>query len=301
MAWSPGIPLLPPSTGPLDDPVFSLLAGYDLSRDAGLRRDLPRALEEISGLATSPDGRLFAHNDERAVIFELDPASGDVLKAFSAGVGGAPGDFEGLAILGDRFFLLSSGGDLLEVGEGPPGSSLRYRIHRTGLGAFCEMEGLAFDPREEALLLPCKEATSPGSRGHLVVYTVPVNTMEPYLVPRVFIPFHDLEALGIGPEFHTSAIEVHPGTGSILLLAAREEVILEIDANGRPVAATELKRKDHPQPEGLALLLDGTLVIADEGQGNPGRLTRYPPRSGNGRVDAPENENGDTAGNGEGP
>ena len=32
-----------------------------------------------------------------------------------------------------------------------------------------------------------------------------------------------------------------------------------------------------PNGEGLAFLLDGTLVVADEGQGSRGRITRYPP------------------------
>ena len=76
-----------------------ILGSFDFSEDGGSQETLSRRLEEISGLAVTREGRVFAHNDERAVFYELDPGSGEILKAFSAGIGGIPGDFEGIAIL----------------------------------------------------------------------------------------------------------------------------------------------------------------------------------------------------------
>ena len=46
---------------------------------------LPPELAEISGLALTPDGRLFAHNDETARITEIDYRRGTVIKHFSVG------------------------------------------------------------------------------------------------------------------------------------------------------------------------------------------------------------------------
>ena len=46
---------------------------------------LPKRLTEISGLAVSPDGKLFAHNDEAGVIYQLDYSSSKILKQFSLG------------------------------------------------------------------------------------------------------------------------------------------------------------------------------------------------------------------------
>ena len=108
-----------------------------------------------------------------------------------------------------------------------------------------------------------------------MVFVVPLATLEPAVLPRIFLPLEELEAMDVKDEFHPSAIEVHPVTGSLLLVAAQEEALLEFTPQGRLLAAKELKKKDHPQPEGLAFLPDGTLVLADEGQGGPGRLTRY--------------------------
>jgi uncharacterized protein YjiK len=234
-------------------------------------------------LAVTPDGRLFAHHDERAILYQIDPESGEIIKAFSVGISGARGDFEGLAIAGERFFLIRSNGELFEFREGEDGSSMPYRVHPTDLGRRCEMEGLAVDPLAEALLLPCKTRRDPVLKDHLVVFEVPLETLTPAILPRIFFPLEELKAWDVDDSFHPSSIEVHPETRSIILAAAREEALLEFTAQGRLLGAKELKRKDHPQPEGLAFLSDGSLVLADEGQGDRGTITRYrPARAGAG-------------------
>jgi uncharacterized protein YjiK len=262
------------STYPHLDPE-SILELYDLSTDAGEQVKLPGRLQEISGLATSPDGRLFGHDDERAVVYEIDPFSGEITKAFGVGMLGLPGDFEGIAIAGERFFLLTSSGTLLEFREGNHGSTVRYRQYSLRLEDYCEMEGLAFDPGAQALLMPCKNPRFRDWRDYLVVLVVPLATMTPELRPRVFLPLKELDKKGLGDDFHPSAIEFHPETGSMILVAAREEALAEIGPGGEVLAVEEVKKKAHPQPEGIAFLKDGTLVLADEGRGGRGTLTRY--------------------------
>jgi uncharacterized protein YjiK len=165
--------------------VEPVLSRYDLSSGAGEDEKLPGMLSEVSGLAVSPDGRLFAHHDESAIVFQIDPGSGDVIKAFSAGLMGVAGDFEGIAIAGDRFFLLTSGGELVEFREGEDGSSVGFQVHATRLGTRCELEGLAFDAEGGALLIPCKTRRDPVLKDHLVVFEVPLETMVPAVLPRI--------------------------------------------------------------------------------------------------------------------
>ena len=210
-------------------------------------------------------------------MFELDPGTGEVLKAFSLGTLGLPADFEGIAIAGERFFLLTSGGDLVEFREGEGGSSVGYRVHSLRLQNTCEMEGLAFDEAAGSLLLPCKTPRARNLLGHLVVLSVPLESLAPLPRPRVFLPLSALDDAGLGDEFHPSSIEIHPETRSLILVAAREEALVELAPDGGILAAAELKKRRHPQPEGIAFLPDGTMVLADEGQGGPGRLTRYAP------------------------
>ena len=93
-------------------------------------------------------------------------------------------------------------------------------------------------------------------------------------------PLETLDDNGLGDHFHPSAIEVHPETRSIIILAAREEAGVVVSPEGELQATFEMKHRDHPQAEGVAFLPDGRLVLADEGQGQRGTLTAYPPRSG---------------------
>jgi len=256
----------------------SVLETFDFSKEGRQQIRLSRGLEEISGLAISPDGRVFAHNDERAIIYELEVESGRILKAFSAGSRGVRGDFEGIALAGSRFYLATSSGEIVETGEGSPGSAMDYRVHLTGLGEKCELEGLAFDPDANTLLLPCKEPRSRELRGHIVVFSMDIGSMRVATVPRIFLPLDELEELDLEASFFPSGIEVHPETGNIFLISAREEAILEFTPQGSLLAGRKLRRKTHPQAEGITFGPDGALLLADEGQGKRGSLTRYPLR-----------------------
>jgi hypothetical protein len=112
-------------------------AGIDLASSPASKVSLPTELHEISGLAVTADGRVFAHGDEDGTVYQLDPRSGRVTKRFAlAATGDDPdlgkkvrdgrltGDFEDIAIAGDRFFLISSNGVLLEFAEGEDGGSV---------------------------------------------------------------------------------------------------------------------------------------------------------------------------------
>lgn len=252
------------------------LPRYDLSRAAEVH-GLPRALDEASGLAIDPSGRLFTHHDETSAVYELDPGTGRVVKRFHAARRGIRGDFEGLALAEGRFFLVSSDGILLEFREAGGDEVAPAREVRTGLGGLCEVEGLAYHPATSSLLLPCKTPRRRELRERLVVFAVPLATLVPDPEPRVSLPLRDLERLGLGRDFHPSAIDVHP-SGNLFLVAAREEAIVELSPRGAPLSASRLPRRLHPQAEGLAFGPDSTLWIVDEGGGGRGRLSRHPPR-----------------------
>ena len=95
--------------------------------------------------------------------------------------------------------------------------------------------------------------------------------------PPVQIPKAGLSAFGLDAEFDPSAIAVTP-YGTWLLLSARHDAVIEVDAAGTILAAVPLRRGRHAQPEGLAIGPDGTLWVADERNGDDPRLTAYGPR-----------------------
>jgi uncharacterized protein YjiK len=253
------------------------LPRYDLR--AGSRRALalPAALAEVSGLAVDGRGRLLAHQDEQPTLYVLDPDNAAIVQTIRVGPGEMRGDFEGVAVAGDRIFLVTSGGTLLEVVESPAGEAASSRSVTTGLDKICEVEGLAYDAASAALLLPCKTTWGKQLDDRLVVYAVPLATLALDPRPRIDVAHSDLKGAGLQRGFHPSAIEVHPRSGTLFLVAGREAAIVEISADGKTVlAARQLSRNAHPQPEGLAFGPGLELWIADEGGRGGGTLTSYP-------------------------
>jgi uncharacterized protein YjiK len=251
------------------------LPRYDVRADAGRAVSLPSELAEVSGLAVDSRGRLLAHQDESGVLYELDPTNGTIVRTIEIGDSRMRGDFEGIAVAGNRIFLVTSGGTLLEVIESASGPA-SYRQTTTGLDRVCEVEGLAYDAGRAELLLPCKTTYGKQLDDRLLVYAVPLATMTLEPQPRLDVPRDALKEAGHQGGFHTSAIEVHPRSGSFFLLAGPESAIIEISAAGEVLAARRLSRDAHPQPEGLTFGPDLELWIADERGRRGGSLTRYP-------------------------
>jgi len=250
--------------------VEPLLERYDFGRRTA-RFDLPGRLDEISGLAFTPDGRLFGHDDERGRVHEIDTADGSVGKRFSLGENAVRDDFEGIAIVGERFFLVSSRGRIYEFREAGDRESTEFIVSDTHLGAVCEIEGLDYDPIDDVLLLACKRAKP--DDGNIVVHRIPMDPsrgeLAPLRIDRSRLRAHDLDE-----DFDPSAIAVGP-TGTMILLAGRQAALIEVDRSGRIVFGVRLSKARHPQAEGLAFGPDGTLFIADEESGRDARLTVY--------------------------
>jgi len=232
---------------------------------------LPSTLDEVSGLAFFSGERLLAHNDEVAVAFTLDPVSGAVTGTSTLGTPTVRGDFEGIAVAGSRAFLITSSGILYAFQGGSAEAGQPYRTADTGLGDRCEAEGLAYDAGADELLVACKRHSGPDDVAW--VYRVWLGPGEMRVRP-VRIPL-DVSNSALGDGFHPSGIEVDPMTGTLVLVSAREEAIMEVTPDGRVLSAVLLRKRRHPQPEGIAFDGEGNLYVADEAHGRQARLTVY--------------------------
>jgi hypothetical protein len=275
-----------PAAGP-----GGVLARYNLAGDPSWETKLPKDLEEISGLAFAPDGRLFAHGDQDATIWQLDARDGKVLKTFtvaSAGkddpdMGKKPaksgplaGDFEDLQIVGDRFFLMSSNGVLVEFKEGADGASVPYTAHVTGLGKVCELEGLAAEAADRSLLMLCKIPHEDQYRHQIVIFAWSLDRQAVDTAPRIRVDYDRLTGTG-QRAFHGSGMAFAPDGRSLVLIAGPQKSFAEVGLDGSVMSSGGLEEKAHRQPEGIAFAPDGTLLVSDEGAGKRATLSGYAP------------------------
>jgi uncharacterized protein YjiK len=252
------------------------IGGFQYDADRFVQWKLPKRLREISGLALDGRQRLFAHDDEHAVIYQLDYAAGRLVKRFSLGSPPLAGDFEGIAVARDRFYLITSRGDLYSAPEGEDGEAVAYDLTRTDLGKRCEIEGLAFLAVSNELLVACKTARESALEDVVAVFRWSLTTNAPSREEPIRLSLAEIGPLTGTQRFHTSGIDVSPGNGNLVLVAARERALLEATLNGELRGATTLPPiHSHPQTEGIALTQQGDLILADEGGNKKGRLSVY--------------------------
>jgi hypothetical protein len=251
------------------------LDGYDFRDGRGTQHRLPAPLREISGLAVAPDGRVFAHGDEQGIVYELDAARGTVVGAFSLGRVPPRDDFEGIAFAGARLFLVTSTGRLYETRVGADGAAVPFTVVDTRVGAACEIEGLAYDPTDAALLIPCKRPYDAALRGSVTLFRWSVARGALAAPPRISVPLADVVRGTKLTEFHPSSVERAPRTGHYVIVAGPQHALVEVTPAGAVVATRTLPARVHRQPEGITFLGDSAALIADEGGSKRGTLTVY--------------------------
>ncbi|TDJ36418.1 MAG: hypothetical protein E2O53_03780 [Gammaproteobacteria bacterium] len=247
-------------------------------QDAVKQWKLPKKLREISGLALTPDERLLAVSDEQAIVYELDYQDGRIIKSFAFGDPAVRADFEGIAVLRDTVWLMTSDGLLYAAVEGPDGRNVRYRKYDTGHGDYCELEGLAQDRVAGTLILACKEAKS--KQNDLMIFEWSASNSGIEHVRDVIVPERSIAGMIDKKRINPSGIAVDPQTGERVLIAARQRALVRLTTDGvLSEAVIRLKKGRHKQAEGIEMTRDGRLLIADEGSGGRARLTVYPARN----------------------
>jgi uncharacterized protein YjiK len=253
------------------------LRHYDPSGTMSQRIELPADLAEVSGLAFTPDGRLFAHGDEQAVVYQIDLELGRPVKRFGIGGPAGPlrGDFEDIEVVEERVFLVASSGEVIEAREGADGETVSIVRRTRGLGGACEVEGMTWDKGSRSLLLLCKQASGKRWKGKAVVLALSPDTGEFEPEPRLLVAESELQQVTDARRFAGSAIVRHPRSGTYLLLAGPQRLYAEVDSAGRVLGGGALSVDRHRQPEGIAIAPDLTLLISDEAAKQAATITGY--------------------------
>ena len=235
---------------------------------------LPDNLREISGLALTSDERLLAVADEEAIVFEIDYNNGGLVKAFAIGEPTVRGDFEGIAVLAGKIWLMTSDGRLFSFSEGADGQRVPYEKFETGLGDECEFEGLTGIEQSGRLLLVCKESRKKKKGIRIFEWLVVGDDKKE--AAEIELPEDEMSDSIDEKKVNPSGITIDPETGNRFVVAARQRAIFELSPDGRLIdVIMRLDKKRHRQPEGIAITADGRLIIADEADNGPARLAIY--------------------------
>lgn len=259
----------------------SALSWYDVENPKAKYIELERYLKNISGLAFTPDDRLYCDLDDSTDIVQIDTKTGAIIKRFYVGDGSKKhsdelkSNYEDLAIVGERFFILNSHGRILECKEGKNGEHVEFTVYKTKLKKDNNPEGICFDPETNSLLLACKDYPGDGYDKYKTVYSFPLSSMTLTDTPRFQLPYSKLRKNTEDSDFRPSGIIRHPITGTFFVLTYHGHSIVEITKDGLILNQRDLPEDIHPQPEGIAFSKDMTLYISDEGKDILPRFTSY--------------------------
>jgi uncharacterized protein YjiK len=266
---------------PAPMPDFALVSDsipYDLENPSLTINIVSEALKEISGLSPADKAGVYiAIADERGEIFFMDGNEGG--RVYKSVLFREKGDFEGVEMVGKAIWAAKSNGDLYEITKWenmPP----NVEEFKTQLNKTNDVEGLAFDPWRNSLLLACKE--NPDSLYLRGIYAFdlktktlaesPVYTIDPEDVNRL-VPYGDTEKHDY---FSPSGLAVHPLTGDLYAISTALKRIVVVDyKTGKIKFAHRLDKKLLPQPEGISFDKAGNLLLSSEGKKGEGMLLKF--------------------------
>jgi len=252
----------------------SLLACFDFDKGADRTINLPAELKEISGLAITPNNTLLAHNDESMALYEINIQTGQVMASLKDRNPASQADYEGISLVRDQVLLVSSNGNFARASY--PLKTISKGNWSSGLGDNCEIEGLTYRSHDNGLVAVCKKINEKESKLEVRLLTVhPGSSSSEVQALSVILPSKDDDGI---KHFNGSGVIYHEPLGRYLVLSSNKRAIAEISETGELLGLAELKKKVHPQPEGIELSADMELLIANEGnKKKPGSLVVYRP------------------------
>ena len=281
-------PVVSTSTDSLaaDTPVMA--PPYAFDRPDTLFR-LPNSLREISGLTVLDDETLGAVQDEKGKLYLIDLNTGEIKDdpRFDK-----DGDYEDLARVDDRVFVLRSNGTLHEITNWRA-NKLETIKHKTKLSQKHDTEGLVYDAEGARLLIACKEYPGKGLKNKKAIYAFDLTSMalidEPVFTIDL-VAFTEQVGVESGPNglvqralgsaldlggFKPAALAFHPLTGHLYVLSSVRKAIVVLNPDGTMATAWMLSDDLFRQPESMAFLPNGDLFIASEGNGKKATLMRF--------------------------
>ena len=235
---------------------------YDLNHPAR-SYVLPGQYKEISGLSPleSNDSVAFVQ-DEAIQIHLLDFNNGTITELTKHD----DGDAEDIAIVGTTAYLLKAGKQpaIYQATDFDGGDS-NFQRYDLELHKKQDPEGLCHDARRNRLLIACKGSSS--KKDHTRdIYGFDLQAMQMNPSPIFTIDSRDFLD-DSGETFNPSGLAIHPQSDELYIIGSKgATMILCYGINGHFKGALKLNKDQFIQPEGIAFLSSGEILICSEGK-----------------------------------
>jgi len=250
--------------------VSAKTTGYNLSvPDRFLI--LPESLKEISGIVP---GTVFIYDIEknkikRKIIFH------------------DKGDFEDLAVVNNKMYVLRSDGELFQLAsmdfEYTKAKAIKSKVPAE------DNEGLCYDPISDKLLIGCKSDIKKDKyKDERAIYSFDYKTQilstKPFLVidPKVIRKYVAENKINSGKnhnnnhiDFRISAIGIHPISKKIYVVCASDYLLCVFNRQGVPESIELLDHHLFNQTEGIAFLPNGDMILSNEGGNSKSTILRF--------------------------
>lgn len=264
---------------------------YDL-RQPTEKIKLPEALTEISAIDAYKKSKMVCVQDEKGAVYVYDLSKKELKEEISFG---SKGDYEGIANVHDTIWVLSSDGNLHRIINFNT-KNQKTKEFNTPLNKENDTEGLCYDEKNNRLLIACKEKPGASMKGMRAVYAFNLQSNSIVTIPaysirlddiRQFLRQHNMEKFmtnelrslldpGKGDvTFQPSEIHVHPISNQLYILSSVGKLLLVLNRENKIQHIVSLDPSVFRQPEGMTILQDGTLYIADEGGDGHGNILKF--------------------------
>lgn len=231
--------------------------------------EMPKKLNEISGIAWIDDGKLACVQDEDGIIFIYNLNENKVEETVNFA---EAGDYEGIAVVDNTAYVLRSDGTLFEI-QNYLKNDFEVKIHETPFSEKNDMESLTYDKENNRLLIIPKEKDL-DNEDFLGVYTFNLQSKKMDSNPIFKIEFKDPifknkkddKSKKSSNPIHPADIAINPLNGNYYIVEGKKPKILILDKDGKAIKMMNLSKKKFSQPEGITFSEKGTLHISNEGK-----------------------------------
>lgn len=267
-----------------EDRSLSEGQGYNLSVPDRIYT-LPLVLLEVSGLTAVNASTVACIQDEYGIVFFYDLNGGKIDRTL---VFGMEGDYEDLERAGGTLYVIRSDELLIEISNfvSEDFEVTPYPAKVPG----SNIEALCYDRNNDRLLITPRDVSNDEDARFIYAFNSTTNKIleEPVISLGIkqienFAIDNDVKVPMKGkkgkkkPDINLkiSAMAINPVTHKLFVLDGPERLLLVFDLNGKIEWLERLDKDLFPQAEGITFLVNGDMIISNEGRGKEATLLRF--------------------------